>query len=372
LKDSDSAKHQDILTATTVTTVPKKRVLFSSKGHNMQYFDMEGIKQRTSYSNVEDLYTAVVKELFDNEADWLHDNYKDSINETITAVITISKDKVNYRFRNSNPKNIEIEAFHPGILSEIFDFNKTYGSKQNLHVFGRRGLFGDASKLIGGIPYAIIHSQGSNNDNAFYNTQWKIPIYFRSNGVERQVLIEVNRAASIANVYITESSDPVPFIDTEIEVTIPIIKSDADALTDKIYKFCNWYRLFTRDISFKIQVINETVTPHHDVKIVEVRAVEPIQEKSELPSVKTYTPDEFVRFFLGFEDRENTTVYEVLTELKEGTQTPKKEFDSIVGGSSSNVFNLSLAEFLKDPNYESKMKSFYHTLREKSKKRLKK
>jgi hypothetical protein len=368
LKHSDSAKHQDVL---TTTTAAKKRVLFSSKGHNMQYFDIEGIKQRTSYSNVEDLYTAVVKELQDNEADWLHDNYRGSINETITAVITISKDKINYRFRNSNPDNIEIEAFHPEILNELFDFNRTYGSKQNLHVFGRRGLFGDASKFIGGIPYAIIHFQGSNNDNAFYNTQWKEPIYFRSNGVERQVLIEVNRAASIANVYITESSDPVPFIDTEVEVTLPIIKFNPDLLTDKIHKFCNRYRLFTKDISFEIKVINETLTPHHDVRIIKSKAVEPIPEESDLPSAETYTPDEFVRFFLGFEDRKNVTVYEVLTELKEGTQTPKKEFDSIVGG-SSNVFKLSLAEFLKDPNYESKMKSFYHILREKSKKRPKK
>ena len=46
---SESIKHQDVS--------PKKKVHFSSKGHNMQYFDMEGIKQRTSYSNEEDLYT---------------------------------------------------------------------------------------------------------------------------------------------------------------------------------------------------------------------------------------------------------------------------------------------------------------------------
>jgi hypothetical protein len=348
----------------------------------MQYFDTEGIKQRTSYSNVEDLYTAVVKELQDNEADWLHDNYRGSINETITAVITISKDKVNYRFRNSNPKNIEIEAFRPEILNDIFDFNKTYGSKQNLHVFGRRGLFGDASKFIGGIPYAIIHSQGSNNDNAFYNTQWKEPMYFRANGIEREVLIEVNRVASIAKVHITESLDPLPFTDTEVEVTLPRIKVAADFLTDKIEKYCRRYCLFTRDISFKIQVIDETATrqeynmvddviEHHytDIRTIEKKAVEPILEKSDLPSAKTYTPDEFVRFFLGFEDRENVTVYEVLTELQEGTQTKKREFDNIV---SSNVFKLSLAEFIKDPNYESKMKSFYHILRrqgEKSKKK---
>ena len=44
----------------------------------MQYFDMEGIKQRTSYSNEEDLYTAVVKEELDNEVDWLHDGHKGS------------------------------------------------------------------------------------------------------------------------------------------------------------------------------------------------------------------------------------------------------------------------------------------------------
>jgi hypothetical protein len=300
-----------------------KKVLFSSKGHNMQYFDMEGIKQRTSSSKVEDLYTAVVKELLDNEVDWLHDNYKDSINETITAVITISKDKVNYRFRNSNPENIPIVAFETEILNEIFDTNKRYDSKQNLHAFGRRGLFVDASKFIGNIPCALIHSQGSNdNDNAFFNTQWKEPRYFRLNGIERQVMTEVNRAASIANVKIEESSDRLSFTDTEVEVTLPIIKINTGFLTDKIEKYCRRYCLFTKDISFKIRVIkiNETVEPSApppDVKIIEKKAIEPIPKRSDLPSVQTYAPDEFVRFFLGFEDRENTTVYEVLTELQE-------------------------------------------------------
>jgi hypothetical protein len=358
---SDQSKHQDVFTA-----VKKKKVLFSSKGHNMQYFDMEGIKQRTSYSNVEDLYTAVMKEQLDNEIDWLHDNYIGSMDEKITAIITISKDKVNYKLRNSNPKNIEIEAFHPEILNHIFDFSKTYGSKQNLHVFGRRGLFGDASKFIGGLASAIIHDQAGDGDDAFYNTQWKEPIYFRSNGVERQVLIEVNRAASIATANIYESPDPVPFTDTEVEVTLPIIKFDPSFMADKIYNYCQWYKLCTRDVSFEIKVINNTVEGPPHVRIIQKKATEKIK-KSELPTAKTYTPDEFVRFFLGFEDKENVTIYEILTELKEGTQIKKKEFDNIVG---SDVYDLPLAEFLKDPSHESKMKSLYHRLRKNEKKKV--
>jgi hypothetical protein len=349
---SDQTKHPDVSR--------RKKVLFSSKGHNMQYFDMEGIKQRTSYSNEEDLYTAVVKEELDNQVDWLHDNYEGLINEKITAVITIYKDKVNYKFRNTNPQNIEIEAFHPEILNHIFDPSKTYGSKQNLHVFGRRGLFGDASKFIAGIPYAIIHALAGDNDNAFYNTQWKEPIYFRSNGVERQVWIEVNRAANQTITHISESPDPVPFTDTEVEVTLPVIKIDADFLTDKIYKYCQRYKLCTRDISFEIKVINNTVSPPN-VRIIEKKATIPIK-KSDLPTAESYTPDEFVRFFLGFEDKENMVIYNILTELKEGTQIPKKEFDNIVG---SNVLALSLTEFLNDPKHESKMKALYKRLRKK-------
>jgi hypothetical protein len=330
----------------------------------MQYFDMEGIKQRTSYSNVEDLYTAVIKELLDNPVDWLHDNYVGSMNEKITVTITVFDDKVNYKFRNTNPENIHITAFEPEILNQIFDTNKTYGSKQNRHVFGRRGLFGDASKFIGGIPYAIIHSQG-NNDNAFYNTQWKEPIYFRANGVERQVRIEVNRAASQAIVHIDESPDPVPFTDTEIEVTLPIIKINPSFLADKIHAFCQKYPLFTRDISFEIGVLNRSLgddpTAHNNaIRLILKTATEPIP-KTELPRAKSYTPDEFVRFFLGFEDRDHITVYEVLTELQEGTQIPKKDFDAITG--VDDVFKLSLTEFLQDPDHESKLKSLYQRLR---------
>jgi hypothetical protein len=367
MSDSNPLKHQDI---SATLTPPKKKTLFSSKGHNMQYFDMEGIKQRTSYSNEEDLYTAVVKEQFDNQVDWLHDNYKGSKAEKIKAVITIFEDKVNYKFRNTNPANIEIEAFKPENLKEIFDFNKTYGSKQNRHVFGRRGLFGDASKFIAGIPYALIHSQGA-QDNAFYNTQWKEPICYRANGVERQVLVKVNRAASEANVDVSESPNPVPHTDTEVEITIPIIKFDPTLLADKIHRYCQRYILCTRDISFEIGVINRSLgddpTAHNAIRVILKDATEPIPEKSKtdnLPTTKSYTPEEFVRFFLGFEDRDNITVYDVLTELKEGTQIPKKDFDTIV---KSDVYRLSLAEFIKDPKHESKLKSLYHRLRKKDK-----
>ena len=348
MKDSDSVKHQDVSTVVSAAqsrpAPPAKKVLFSSKGHNMQYFDIEGIKQRTSYSNIEDLYTAVVKEQLDNEVDWERDNYEGSQNEKITVVIKVSKDKVNYKFRNSNPQNIEIVAFYPEILNEIFNFDKTYGSKQNRHVFGRRGLFGDASKFIGGIAYAIIHSQGA-KDNAFFNTQWKEPICFRSNGKERRVFIEVNRAANIVDVDVTESEEPVPFIDTEVEISLPIIKSDPDELSRKIERFCRWYVTRTRDINFDINLNGK--------QIVKKQAVEPIP-KCVLPSVMTYNPEEFVRFFLGFDDRHNITVYDVLTQLKEGTQIPKKEFDSIVG---SDVFRTSIAEFMDYSDYESKLKA---------------
>jgi len=305
---SDQSKHPDVSTAVKKT----KKVLFSSKGHNMQYFDIEGIKQRTSYSNIEDLYTAVIKEQLDNAIDWLHDNCKGSKAEVITAVITISKGKINYRFRNTNPQNIEIVAFHPEVLKEIFDFDKTYGSKQNRHVFGRRGLFGDASKFIAGIAYALIHSQGT-KDTAFYNTQWKELICFRSNGIERQVLIEVNRAASIATAHIPESPYQVGHTDTEVEVTLPIININPSFLTDKIEKYCQRYYRFTKDITFRITVIDKTATTAKasDVRLIEKEATEPIPEKSKtdnLPRAQTYNPGEFVRFFLGFADRESTTV----------------------------------------------------------------
>jgi hypothetical protein len=269
MSNSNPLKHQDIST-------PKKKVLFSSKSQSMHYFDLEGIKQRTSYSNIEDLYIAVVKEQFDNQIDWLHDNYKGSIDEKVTAVITISKDKINYRFRNTNPDNIEIEAFRPEILKEIFNFDKTKGSKQNRHVFGQRGLFGDASKFIGGIAPAILHSASGNSVNAFYNTQWKEPICYRSNGIERQVFIEVNRAAAMANVNIIEPDKPVPFTDTEVEITLPIISSlyhhhTNTNLTEKIFQYCQWYKLCTRDITFDIQVIDNTVNPRN-VKKIEKKA----------------------------------------------------------------------------------------------------
>ena len=180
-------------------------------------------------------------------------------------------------------------------------------------------------------------------------------------------MVEVNRAASIATANITETPDPVGFTDTEIELTLPttIITEDfpPTELADKIYKYCQRYVLCTKDISFDIKVIDKTKSPP-GVRQIQKRAIEPIPKKQKtdnLPSIITYTPDEFVRFFLGFDDKENVTILEILRELKEGAKSKRQNSMNIV---KSDAYRLSLAEFLSDSKkYESKLKSLYQRLR---------
>jgi hypothetical protein len=373
-------------TATTMTSTTQE--IFSSKGHNMQYFDAEGIKQRTGYANELDWYLMVIKELFDNAVDFLQANYKGATDAKIIAAITISKvsSKVNYKVRNTNPKNVLVRAFQTENLKNILNFDMSYGSKQNEHVI-RRGLFGDATKLIAALSYVLMHM--SEDGSAFFDSQWETPMYFRANGIEHRVLIEVDKAASMTRTQIAQSTpNKMPHTttsvtttttDTEVEVTLPLISSvlssfDVNQLNRKIEEYCRRYPLFTPDISFKIDLVDnregnnkkeeETIiVPLTSINIAAARA---ISQERKISSILSYTPEEFVKVLTGIHDRENITLYDVIRKFKEGTQIPKREFDNIV--SVKDVNKLSIAEFLQhDPeDYQTKTRALYYRLRAKA------
>ena len=188
LKRSGAHRHQDV----SPKVEEEDKEIFSFKSHNMQYFDSQGVKERTGYGEPKDWYLMVIKELLDNAVDYLQKNYRGSKDALVTAIFTISKDgsKINYEVRNSNPHNKPFEAFEVKELEKILNYDMSYGSKQNDYRISR-GFLGDATKQIIALPYVLMNR--GDDGTAFFKKQWEIPMYFRANGIERQVLVRVNK-----------------------------------------------------------------------------------------------------------------------------------------------------------------------------------
>lgn len=356
---TNQAKQQDV-----------SKDIFSFKSNNMQFFRADGMKEATGYGEPKDWYAIVTKELLDNPIDWLRDNYRGSMDNLITATFVINKahTELNCKIRNSNPKNIPIRAFT--LLPHILNYNQTFGSKQN-EFRATRGQLGDGLKRIIGLPF-ILQNLGDDK-SVFFNKQWKKPMYFRANGVERQVTVNVNLGRSEAINNIVESPNRLSHTDTEVELTLPIIESVRDDVT--AFKITQQYRLntiATTDISFNIRVIDEKAkaddyTRASDTTIA-LKAQHPVPKNlHNSTSVLIYHPVEFVSRFESVHDRDNESVYDVIRKFKEGAQIPKSKFDRLLG--VQDVDKLSIGAFLNSPNYQKKMLELYNLLLDEAKQR---
>ena len=142
----------------------------------------------------------------------------------------------------------------------------------------------------------------------------------------------------------------------------------------KIDRFCRQYIIFTTDISFNFQLVdNRTVNEDDDsVNIVgndfapepanaskeaitiEAPALHSISAKwNNISSVHSYNPEEFVSAITSVYDKEGTSVYDVLRTYKEGTQMQKTPDTQI-----------SVTELMEDPDKDKKLESFYHMLKQ--------
>src|SRR5215211_2625293 len=360
--------------------------IFSSKSHSMNYVTVDGVKLRTGYDDKRDWYFLCIKEVLDNPVDFFWQKCKGASDAAIDVYIEKTSDSLlHMKVRNTNPKNIE--AFTLEKLNLIFNFDMTAGSKQNLHIISR-GVLGDAMKQVLALPYVLIHAH--DDGTTFENRQWEHPLIIRSNNKEFHIPLYVDLANQIIRSKpIKEIDRKVSSTDTEIEVTLPIIDEVRNRLDiHAIEQYCREYPIFTTDISFRFKLVDNspdvetnrsnsnnnnnvydiTTTkkelasevakaitgPARKAAInIDYPALHPITEKwNNKASIHSYKPGEYTTFIEGVHDKVNTTVYERIQQLREGTNmkmTPDLE--------------LSIADLVADTRNKDKREKLFWQLR---------
>ena len=259
----------------------------------MDYVTEEGIIKRTGYTDKSDWYLLVM-ELIDNAIDWLWKECKGRDDLKITVVITITEDKLfNCKIRNTNPENIPI--LKDKHLLNIFDYEKTYGSKQNEFRISR-GTLGDAMKYIATLPY-VLTNLGRDKSNDFEDKQWPIPMYIRHNGLEQELLLVVDEANNTIETLLTPTDKAVAIShpDTEIEVTYPMIDEvmreqyTSNLEIHDIKNYCLDHIAGTTDISFEIH-LTDSLRKEAPIEISQPRTHAISDNWSNLPSILAYAP----------------------------------------------------------------------------------
>jgi hypothetical protein len=335
--------------------------IFSSKKHMMDYVTEDGIIKRTTLANKRDWYLLVIKELIDNAIDWLWEVYQGRDDLKITIEVVLTKDKLfKCNVRNSNPENILV--FKSKNLVNIFDYEKTYGSKQNDFKV-KREAYGDASKYILALPYVLVNL-GRDKSNDFEDKQWHIPMYIRHNGIEQEILLHVDEANDIIEPRITppppDKARRLKHTDTEIEVTYPIIDglipeplgyiSSGYLQMEVIKDYCLDNIVGTTDISFDIKLVDSLTTKKPIViELKQPRTHAISDDWNNLPSIVRYTPQEFRKKIFGVDDKTTTTIYQILRTFREGTQLKK-----------TPDLNMPISTLVKD---SEKVKQLYQMLR---------
>jgi hypothetical protein len=97
--------------------------IFTSRKHSMDYFTADGVTLRTGYKNKVDWYLLPIREMLDNNADFLWKYYKGAKNACISVNVTMDDELLRITVHNSNDKNIPV---FPD-LAPIFDYEMRYG-----------------------------------------------------------------------------------------------------------------------------------------------------------------------------------------------------------------------------------------------------
>lgn len=350
-------RHEDV-SNDDVTTVDVKKEFFSFKSNSMQFFKADGMKEATGYGEPRHWYFVIIKELLDNGIDWEREYYVGSMDAKVSATFTISKDykTLNCKVRNSNPDNKPIYAFQQ--LHNILNYSMTFGSKQNEYRRSR-GQLGDGLKRLIGLPFILMNI--ANDESAFFKKQWDTHMYFRANGIERQVTVNVNLGASTATNQIIESPKKLPHTDTEVEITLPIIEQVVNDVTlQAIAKHCRLSILTTTDISFHIEIVNKASQTRGFTgkEVISLEAKHPVMHNPS-STIEAYRGSEFVNRLESFYDRQNS-LYQLIRKFKEGAQIQKSKLDKIVG--VKDIDKLSLEDFMNFPDYQQKMQKLYYAL----------
>lgn len=181
----------------------------------------------------------------------------------------------------------------------------------------------------------------------------------------------------------------VPYTDTEIETTWPII-DEINLDIHRIEDFCKQYIIFTTDISFQFQLTdnshdnkktvdededlirniipkrkptkniamelaNALTSPPHKATIkIDAPSLHSIStEWNNISHIHSFKPEEFVTTITSVHDKQHTSVYDVLRTFREGTnmrKTPDTE--------------ISVAELISQKNKDKKIENLYYALTE--------
>lgn len=371
-----------IVPPSSSSTEPKE--IFSSRKHSMDYVTVNGVILRTGYVDKKDWYLLPIKELLDNAIDSLWKNYQGAIDATAVIVEIVKYDSLfHLKIRNTNSKNIPVFQN----LSDIFDYDMRYGSKQNMHIISR-GMLGDAMKQILAWPYVLIHAK--DDGSAFTDNQWDKPLIIRSNKIERHIFLHVDKGNQIIRHRIEQLPFELSNTDTEIEITWPIIE-EVSLDIHRIEEFCKQYIIFTTDISFQFRLTDnshdklnnnddndddqedyttiiakrrandltselvDAITspaPKATIKIDTPRLHSISTGWNNISSIHSYLPEEFVTCFTSLFDKQNTSVYDVVRTFREGTNMPM-----------TADTQMSVADLMSKRNKDKRIKRLYFALK---------
>lgn len=348
--------------------------------HSMDYFTREGFILRTGYTEMRDWYLLPIREALDNGIDFV---WKYCQGENIAINVDITKDDKLFHVKIRNPNPYNVPVFED--LDAIFNYEARYGSKQDVHVISR-GMLGDAMKQISSLGYTILNADYDGTE--FEDKQWDYPLIIRHNSKEYKIFLRYIRAKQEAKLDFQVSATELDNTDTEIDVTLPIIDEVRQSLNRSfIERFCRKHTMLTSDISFKFRILDDSTQqsrPIPDLNAdpftttynkspdlftqfvetlsnpspkgilnIDIPAIHPIATKKEwnnLDSVYSHLPGEFTSRITNVNEKESTTVYDVLIAYREGTNIRKNQYDT------------SISKLLSNPNYISEIETFYKKL----------
>lgn len=216
----------------------------TSSKQSMGYVTVNGITQRTNIAQ-RDFPIFCLKELLDNAADFLDNNYR-SYKDTriITVNIKRENDLLRVAVRNSNDRNLIPFAD----LKAVFDYDRFYSTKRNQHRISR-GALGDALKEILSMGYALVNNM--DREDSFIDKQWEEPLILRFNGKEYKVYIRVDKADEKISTRIDDPPQQIGCSNyIEVEVALPIIGTES-GLIYRLQQYCKKYTLFRNKIEFQ-------------------------------------------------------------------------------------------------------------------------
>jgi hypothetical protein len=351
--------------------------VFTSRKHSMDYFTADGVMLRTGYKSKRDWYLLPIREMLDNDIDFLWKYYKGAEDACIVVNVSMDNDLFRLGIQNSNYKNIPVFSD----LKSIFDYDMRYGSKQDLHIISR-GMLGDAMKQILSLGYVLLHT--SDDGTAFTNKQWEYPLIIRHNKREWKIYLYIDKALQAPQVKFMESKEELAHTNTELELVLPITDEVRNSLDrDYIEQFCRKYSVFTTDISFKFRILDEishnteleirrsesvsdeiditsefteaiSTVPVKGILNIDIPALHPISlEWSNTNSIHSYKPEEFISRLINVHDKNATTVYDIMITYREGTHIKKTDENRI-----------SLAKFLSGLDKDKRIERLYHQLKD--------